>query len=347
MQKTYNIQLNTPAFLGGADQTAQWRTPPFKSLIRRWWRVLKAKEYNYDHARIREAEGEIFGHTDLKHKGKNWAMKSPVRITLSNWNKGSNKNWPEKQLGTVQASTDSPVINSGVYTGFGAIDFKSKQPIKPWLDDNNIVDLIIQNRSSYLSKEEIDQVFYLINWLGSIGSRSTNGWGSLNITGVEYDNYQALLEQVSRPLEDCLQVEWGHAIGITDGWKTVWETKEFTAWEEAVNELARIMATMRIFAKQKSEQARQQKTFSYIHLLGLPASGHWSLNGNTRWPCQIKMKVFRTESNRFKGVIYHLPHNIPQKITDELRSSMPVNEQINFWKEIHHLLDQETEVRYE
>lgn len=128
IEKQYTIELNTPAFLGGSDQTAQWRTPPFKSLIRRWWRVLKAKEYGYDYKRIREEEGRIFGHTDLmypNHKNKKWAMKSLVRFSLSNWEKGAIKKWPnEKTLGKVNASKGSPAINSAVYTGFGAVDYE-------------------------------------------------------------------------------------------------------------------------------------------------------------------------------------------------------------------------------
>ena len=38
----YQVTFNTPAFLGNADQQAQWRTPPFKALLRQWWRVVHA-----------------------------------------------------------------------------------------------------------------------------------------------------------------------------------------------------------------------------------------------------------------------------------------------------------------
>lgn len=34
----YQVSFTTPAFLGNAEQQAQWRTPPFKALIRQWWR---------------------------------------------------------------------------------------------------------------------------------------------------------------------------------------------------------------------------------------------------------------------------------------------------------------------
>lgn len=29
----YTVRFNTPAFLGNAEQAAQWRTPPLKEMI--------------------------------------------------------------------------------------------------------------------------------------------------------------------------------------------------------------------------------------------------------------------------------------------------------------------------
>ena len=34
---SYRISFQTPAFLGNAQQQAQWRTPPFKGLLCQWW----------------------------------------------------------------------------------------------------------------------------------------------------------------------------------------------------------------------------------------------------------------------------------------------------------------------
>ncbi len=51
----YQVTFNTPAFLGNADQQAQWRTPPFKALLRQWWRVASAK-VELRRGPLREAE---------------------------------------------------------------------------------------------------------------------------------------------------------------------------------------------------------------------------------------------------------------------------------------------------
>ena len=37
----YKVSFLTPAFLGNAGQEGQWRSPPFKALLRHWWRVVR------------------------------------------------------------------------------------------------------------------------------------------------------------------------------------------------------------------------------------------------------------------------------------------------------------------
>ena len=40
----YEAHFLTSVFLGNAEQSGQWRTPPFKALLRQWWRVA-SKEF--------------------------------------------------------------------------------------------------------------------------------------------------------------------------------------------------------------------------------------------------------------------------------------------------------------
>ena len=49
---SYQLRFQTPAFLGNAQQQAQWRTPPIKALLRQWWRVAVAQEVRYDVHRV-------------------------------------------------------------------------------------------------------------------------------------------------------------------------------------------------------------------------------------------------------------------------------------------------------
>ena len=54
----YEMRFLTPAFLGNAEQSAQWRTPPIKALLRQWWRVVWAAEngFSNDIAAMRREE---------------------------------------------------------------------------------------------------------------------------------------------------------------------------------------------------------------------------------------------------------------------------------------------------
>src|SRR5262249_59346834 len=46
-QLNYTVRFLCPAFLGNADQSGQWRTPPFKALLRQWWRLAYAADYHF------------------------------------------------------------------------------------------------------------------------------------------------------------------------------------------------------------------------------------------------------------------------------------------------------------
>jgi hypothetical protein len=47
MQTRFQIQFHTPAFLGDANQSGRWRTPPFKAQLRQWWRVAYAAQQQF------------------------------------------------------------------------------------------------------------------------------------------------------------------------------------------------------------------------------------------------------------------------------------------------------------
>ena len=80
----YTVRFNTPAFLGNAEQSGQWRTPPFKALLRQWWRVAVAEQQNFSVNALRKYEAEIFG---VAADGSE-SHKSQVRIRLDDWSLG-------------------------------------------------------------------------------------------------------------------------------------------------------------------------------------------------------------------------------------------------------------------
>lgn len=62
----YTLSFTTPAFLGNAEQSAQWRAPPFKAQLRQWWRVVHAAEKGLrsDVHAMRKDEARLFARPD-------------------------------------------------------------------------------------------------------------------------------------------------------------------------------------------------------------------------------------------------------------------------------------------
>lgn len=93
--RTYLLRFVTPAFLGNAEQTGQWRTPPIKALLRQWWRVAYAADQpgplnSASVGAMRKAEGSLFGVAADKESD---SRKSQVRIRLGRWDKGRATPW--------------------------------------------------------------------------------------------------------------------------------------------------------------------------------------------------------------------------------------------------------------
>ena len=75
----YRLCFHTPAFLGNAQQQAQWRTPPVKALLRQWWRVAAAQQARYNIDTLRQQEGALFGAASEEQGG---SRQSQIRIRL-------------------------------------------------------------------------------------------------------------------------------------------------------------------------------------------------------------------------------------------------------------------------
>ena len=97
---SYQISFNTPAFLGNAEQQAQWRTPPIKALIRQWWRVVQKAHTPLDLQRIRHDEGLQFGNAWLVDEAnKPLHCKSELLLRLSDHSLGklTSESWQQLQ----------------------------------------------------------------------------------------------------------------------------------------------------------------------------------------------------------------------------------------------------------
>ncbi len=70
IKRSYTLKLATPAFLGGALQSVEWRTPPLKALLREWWRVAAAPDVGNLVKELKARETKSFGIAADEGRGK-------------------------------------------------------------------------------------------------------------------------------------------------------------------------------------------------------------------------------------------------------------------------------------
>jgi len=370
-QLSYRLRFNTPAFLGNAEQNAQWRTPPFKALLRQWWRVVKAKEFNYDHSEMRKAEMRLFG--AASDSGNERSHRSLVRLRLDQWNIGSLTrvdhgtpvHHPEvpakknKDGQLVKDANGNPIheVGANLYLGYGPIGGQTRNAVGP---DDAAHTLTLFCPDKHV--DELHKAMQLAAWFGTLGSRARNGWGALHIEGEGIKGFAELripaLTSViePRPLTKCLDVEWLHALGCdSTGLPLVWRLLKkddvkrqlvpFDSWEEAMKELARIKIQVRTsdFFKFQGGGSGGHPNPQPRHLLAYPAGSQhnvadWGNNG--RLANQVLFKVHRHKAPGHEGFAATIAH-FPSRLPRHMAVGRQVPDQVAIWKEVHRLLDAE------
>jgi len=356
------VHFNTPAFLGGADQSSEWRTPPFKNLLREWWRVVKAAELGWkgQGARplwetIREAEGRLFGHAHLKHKDRHgrertWQMQSRLSIALDRWREGSLKTWPdEPEIPHRWVQRNGGMTGAHLYLGYGPIPSRGKLKAPPAIGAGECSRLTISLDGGERELEDLRHALALAHWFGSVGGRRSNGWGSLSLhegTGRPICSLEdtKFFQPFARPLADCLKREWPSALGTDDGDKPrplIWRTrKEHTSWSNLQVAMAKIKIAMRI-----NIGAPPYGSFGDLHLLGLPVGNHKLGFKSERLASQLRIKIHTVEGGQLVALIVHLPHRLPNDMANELDSRRDSyhgqlrNQEVKVWKKVHDYLD--------
>lgn len=329
-QLEYQLQFLTPAFLGNAKQSAQWRTPPIKALLRQWWRVTVAEEMNFDVTAIRKREGELFG---TAADGGN-SRKSQVRIRLDSWNEGGLKNW--EPLGKVKHPEVNHPVGADLYLGYGPLKYQQQ---KTTLSANAAIQAgesgVISIAFPESFSHELLAAITLMNQYGALGGRSRNGWGSFTLTpkNDETPALSASLDQkVERDWRTALKLDWPHAIGLDDS-LLVWQTtKPESSWRDVMLELAKIKISLR--TQFRFTTGHNAPVIEQRHWLSYPITNHsvkaWGRN--MRLPNSLRFKACK-QGSKLYGVIYHMPCQPPRAFKpDQL-----VLEDV--WGRVHQHLD--------
>lgn len=289
--REYTIRFLTPAFLGNAEQNGQWRIPPFKALLRQWWRVAYAakKQFKMDQASMaamRYEEGSLFGHAwlenDQDEKGnKVAARKSQVRIRLSEWSLGTLNQAPV--IGQVSMGKNQ--IPAVLYSGYGPVTPGPRLKANAAIQSGSEAQL----RIAFPEDSGIEQAIALMNAYGTLGGRSRNGWGSFELAGEKPE-----LKTFTRDWKTAMQIDWPHALGKDDK-ALIWQSSPQSKWEDAMKLLAQTRADMRRAVPDRLMLAYPDTKAS------MPGWGK-----NERVPHSLRFKV-RSEGTQFVAVIFHMP----------------------------------------
>ncbi len=337
----YQLSFATPAFLGDASQKGAWRTPPFKALLRQWWRIAAAKDCNYDVSELRRREHALFGSAaDDKTGGK-----SKVRLRLSEWKSGNLRQWPQKGFSRLDGQ-----VNADVYLGYGPVAPPSR---KKGIDHVHLehppaIETIEQATlrlalvdATEEKEQEIAHALQLAAWFGTLGSRSRNGWGSLTISHEEIKPFpedQRDLQHIALPVEQALQRDWAHALGSDRDGLLLW-TAYVENWKKAVNHLGLLRKEIRKVVKEFNG-CEMKGSF----LLGYPLTKAraYAWQDEARLPNQLRFKVLPDQEGCLLCVA-HFPCTVPDSIwkkNQERAKAWVSSNQLHIWQQVHKVLDE-------
>ena len=340
----YTVEFVTPAFLGNAEQSAQWRTPPFKTMLRQWWRVLNA---NLSVADLRKKEGEFFG-AALDDVGQ----QSLIRLRLSNWSTGKMKDWP------ADPTTPHPEVNKGMaigshlYLAYGPLKTERGTKLKNNAaiqeKESALLTLITDDKKIQHAEMQIKEAMQLAHWFGTLGGRSRNGWGSAQFSSkneqlIPFEELMKspLVGKITLSLSDCLNFDYPSALGSDSQGILVWEAKSATnTWEDAMKELAKIKIALRTsFSFSGHSKGRPMVE---RHVLSYPVTNHESsdYDKGARLPNQLRFKVCKTSDGKYLPVAFHFPVKIPKNVFNRGQEVYTKAQQLAVWQQAHKKMDE-------
>ncbi|HXF91720.1 MAG TPA: RAMP superfamily CRISPR-associated protein [Nitrospiraceae bacterium] len=327
---TYTVQFLTPAFLGDAEQNGRWRTPPFKALLRQWWRVVYAADHNFNVniEEMRREEGLLFGNAWLSHRVNDREVadhcKSLVRLRLENVDGSPSEGWAR---GTQKGVAPLPTGLQTSYAWFGLVKrgggLPDRTAIKPSIPEGK--------RRLHLVLPEshggwIELTVRLIHTFGQVGTRSRGGWGSLEFQGLTSLEGEDL-SRFARSLQECLNSDWAMSLAQDQKGLCMWEsTTGYETWEKAMQKIAEERKRVRT-------ELRSCKGKDLRIALGFAGDG--------RMPSPLRWKIFSRGNGKLGLRVFAMPHRLP---ADSGRTMSPDDLQ-TAWNTVLSAVDQSSVVK--
>ena len=338
----YEVRFLTPAFLGNAEQSGQWRTPPFKALLRQWWRVVWAAKHGYpeETSEMRREEGRLFGNAWLADQ----FQKSAVRIRLSHWNVGKARSWSGLEQPTVyhpEVQRTRHRVGPHAYLAYGPLDGRGGTKFAENVDaaiqagETAMLSIAVPDQDS----TDIQSALVLIDAFGTAGGRSRNGWGSLSLLPANgLSAHELHLASWSRPWREALALDWPHAVGRDDIGALAWQTADvYDDWKTLMRDLAIVRIGLRtMFVFPRNTRPPHEHPVER-HWLSYPITRHTTRKwrGSARLPNSLRLKARpdAEDPRKLRGIIFHVPCLPPPEFQPQRTAIEDV------WTRSHELLD--------
>lgn len=324
---TLDCEVVTPMFLGNAEQKAEWRSEPFKGLMRFWWRVSQGS-LQMEWRELLKHESALFGSAG-DDDGKGGKSNVIVRV-ISQAMPSSDL---PKDIKVTHPEINAPIYAMAYLAGQGIINKKKKPHFFPV---NSTFTLQIDSPRS--ETNAMKKVICLIQLFGALGARSRNGWGSFRIIGGGYESQEITQTLQSSEVNDWktgFTKDYPNSLGKDSIgsllWKTVPKRKH---WNDVMKDLAEAYIELRA-GKIKNDPQKLHPE-QERPLLGTPITHHIN---DERYSSPIRLMV-RKRGSEYLGFILHLPQQFPNH-GSPLAKSMPLKEkQLDIWtNKIHKRLD--------
>lgn len=279
---TFECEVITPMFLAGADgSTPELRPASIKGAMRFWWRALNGHLVGEDGdlTELKKREAEIFGGSG-EGQGRS---KVAVRVI-------------PKDIHVNQFER----INMNIkYLAYGSeerkyIDVGSKFKVIFFINES-------QSEELQIIKKEIKTTFSLMTYLGGLGSKSRNGFGSF------YSNNVFSFEEIKEKISN-IDNKYLTFTSFSDQCQIyLTNNHNLKNWEDAIKELSDIYKNYGKSAVPKNQR---------LHI-GAPYKGQSPPDRHSKL---FIMSVFKeNEDDNYKCVISYLPYNYLTDYPDILK----------------------------
>ncbi len=349
----FNIEVLTPMFLGGAEGNAELRSPPFKNAFRYWWRLTQG---DLSSDKLLAREQSLFGGVN---EGTTLNMK-PVRSRVDIVLKGDvQKDTQNNRINIgnkINPEANGKNVSLGAYIGMGPVNFHGNYEKTPILPGETFSLSITWPREN---RDEILDAISMFAHFGGLGSRSRNGWGSIQLSAKPADNtdetmsgspvsaaavklrtISSLYERYGQEITEVFQKNKNKKYPFKLGFRgtekplhpLLWKIASGSRWQEVMQAAAeQYMDARQVLKFPKNSPSGVQKR----HIAGYPVTGHtvreWG-GYNGRMPSQLRI-IIRRHGDQYTSYFFHLPHQIPKRWDNKLGSELSV------WEEIHGWLD--------